>query len=222
MNAYHWDFSFLGNYKYVILAGAGHTAQLSLVIMFFGMAIGGVFALFRISGSSILRVLGSIYVELFRNVPALVMLFWFFYAIPILTGIQNDRFMTAAVAFSLYTGAYFCEIFRVAIQSVPRGQIEAALALGFSRRKQFTTIMLPQAMKKMLPSLTNEMVEVVKISAVAATIAYPELLYQAHLMSDNEYRPVEAYTAIAVVMTGGILLISGLSHYLEYRLKKSD
>jgi polar amino acid transport system permease protein len=77
-------------------------------------------------------------------------------------------------------------------------------------------------MKKMLPSLTNEMVEVVKISAVAATIAYPELLYQAHLMSDNEYRPVEAYTAIAVVMTGGILLISGLSHYLEYRLKKSD
>jgi polar amino acid transport system permease protein len=101
MNAYHWDFSFLGNYKYVILVGAGHTAQLSLVIMFFGMAIGGVFALFRISGSSILRVLGSIYVELFRNVPALVMLFWFFYAIPILTGIQNDRFMTAAVAFSL-------------------------------------------------------------------------------------------------------------------------
>ncbi|WP_321948011.1 amino acid ABC transporter permease [Paraburkholderia sp. J10-1] len=222
MDAYHWDFSFLAGYNNALLQGAAHTAYLSLTIMFFGMVIGGVFAGLASSNTTILRNISKLYVELFRNVPALVMLFWFFYAIPIMTGIQNSRLLAASIAFSLYTGAYFCEIFRSGLQSIPRGQWEAARALGFSRKSMFITVIFPQMIKRILPSLTNEIVEVVKISAVAATIAYPELLYQAQLISDTEYRPVEAYTAIALIMTAGIMALSGVSHYVEYRMKRSD
>ncbi len=219
---YQWSFSFLADYRHVLWVGALNTVRLSLVIMACGIALGCLLALMRVSRARWGRALGAVYVELFRNVPALVLLFWFYYAIPVLTGIQNDRFATAAVAFSLYTAAYFCEIFRSGIQSIVPGQWEAGAALGFGRRRLFFGLILPQVVKNSLPALTNEVIEVVKISAVAATIAYPDLLYQAKLMSDTEYRPVEAYTAVAVLVTAFILVLSTLSYLLESRLKKSS
>jgi len=222
MLTYQWDFSFLPTYKNALIQGLTNTVYLSLVIMVCGIIIGGIFAIFRSSKSTVLRFIGTLYVELLRNVPALVMLFWFFYTIPVLTGIQNGRFLTAAVAFSLYTGAYFCEIFRSGIQTIARGQWEAGYALGMSKWDVFMSLIAPQTVKRVLPALTNEIIEVVKISAVAATIAYPDLLYQAKLMSDAEYRPVEAYTAVAGILIGFILILSGLSYLLEQRLKKSD
>jgi polar amino acid transport system permease protein len=222
MLTYQWDFSFLPAYKNALLQGLMNTAQLSLVIIFCGMLLGCALALMRLSEARPLRLVGSVYVELFRNVPALVMLFWFFYTIPVLTGIQNDRFLTAAVAFSLYTAAYFCEIFRSGIQSISKGQWEAGFALGMDKRDIFLSLILPQTLKRVLPALTNEVIEVVKISAVAATIAYPDLLYQAKLMSETEYRPVEAYTAVAGILIGFILILSGISYLLERRYQRSD
>lgn len=219
---YQWSFAFLGGYKNTLLTGALNTVRLSLVIMMCGMVLGCLLALARTSRSAWMRAVGSVYIELFRNVPSLVLLFWFYYAIPVLTGLQNERFMTAAVAFSLYTAAYFCEIFRSGVLSIPRGQWEAARALAFNRRTMFIHVILPQVVKNTLPALTNEVIEVVKISAVASTIAFPELLYQAKLMSDTEYRPVEAYSAVAVLITGFIILLSTLSYVLEHRLKKSS
>lgn len=218
---YHWDFGFLLNYRHVLLQGLLNTALLSATVLACGVVIGCMMAGARLSKSKILRATGTIYVELLRNMPALVLLFWFFYTIPVLTGIQNDRFLTAATAFSLYTSAYFCEIFRSGIQTIPRGQWQAAEALGFSRWKNFANIILPQAIRNVLPALTNEAVEVVKISAVASSIAFPELLYQAKLLSDTEYRPVEAYSAVAVLMIALILCLSTLSYYLEARLEKA-
>lgn len=222
MMEYQWSFAFLGGYKQTLLIGAFNTIRLSLVVMAFGIVLGCLLALMRVSKKPWLRAIGSVYVELFRNVPALVLLFWFYYAIPVLTGLQNERFLTAAAAFSLYTAAYFCEIFRSGVQAIPPGQWEAGSALAFNHRQLFVNLILPQVLKNTLPALTNEVIEVVKISAVAATIAYPDLLYQAKLMSDTEYRPVEAYTAVAVLITGLIVLLSTLSYVLENRLKKSS
>lgn len=218
---YQWDFSFLLNYRHVLLQGLLNTAALSGVVLACGLVIGCLVVMARLSRAAPLRIAGAVYVELLRNVPALVLLFWFFYTIPVLTGIQNNRFLTAAVAFSLYAGAYFCEIFRSGIQSIPAGQWQAAAALGFGRAQLFVSIILPQAVRNVLPALTNEAIEVVKISAVAATIAYPELLYQAKLLSDTEYRPVEAYSAVAALIIGLILCLSTLSYLLEARLAKS-
>lgn len=222
MMNYQWDFSFIGNYKNALLQGLQNTVLLSLVVMFCGLVLGCILAVLRSSKSRPLSLAAATYVELLRNVPALVMLFWFYYTIPVLSGIQNNRFATAAIAFSLYSAAYFCEIFRSGLQSISRGQWEAGMALGMDKRDIFFSLILPQTIKRVLPSLTNEIIEVVKISAVAATIAYPDLLYQAKLMSETEYRPVEAYTAVAAILIGFILILSGLSYLLERNLKKSD
>lgn len=218
---YNWNFSFVWSYRDVLVEGFLNTVSLALTVLVLGFCVGMVLALVRIARSSVLNAIGTIYVELFRNVPALVLLFWFFYALPVLFGFQNDRFLTAVVAFSLYTGAYFCEILRSGIQGVPKGQWEASLALGFSRSALFFSIILPQAIKRVLPALTNEAIEVVKISAVAATIAYPDLLYSAKLISDTEYRPVEAYTIVGVLLIGFILILSGISYLIEHRMKRS-
>lgn len=219
---YQWDFSFLLNYKHVLLEGLVNTLVLSGAVLIGGLIIGTLVAACRVSNSRLFRAVGSVYVELLRNLPALVLLFWFYYTIPILTGIQNGRFLTATIAFSLYTGAYFGEIFRSGIQSIDRGQWEASKALGMSARTIFTSIIMPQAIRRTLPSLTNEAIEVIKISAFAATIAYPDALYQAKLISDTEYRPVETYTAVALMLTAVILILSALSYALELKFRKSN
>lgn len=219
---YHWDFSFILNYQNILLAGAFGTLKLSLAILLFGLACGTIFALARLSRWKALNAAGALYVEVFRNVPALVLLFWFYYVIPLLSGIQNEKFLTAVVAFSLYTGAYFCEILRGGVQSLDRGQWEASAALGMPYRTTFIYIVLPQTIRRTLPALTNEAIEVIKISSIAATIAYPEMLYQASVINNSEYRPVEAYTVIAALLTGIILVLSALSYSLERRFQKAN
>lgn len=214
---YSMDFHFLLNYRNVLLEGLIGTIQLSLAVMVTGFLIGTLLALLRVSPQPALRAVGQIYVNLLRNLPALIVLFWFFYALPLYTGMQVSRFITAWLAFSLYTAAYFCEILRGSLQKLPKGQWEAAIMLGFSRRRAFIVLMLPQALRHGLPALVNEMIEIVKISAVAATIAFPELLSQARMISDSEYRPVETYTVVAVIIMVFILLLSALAWLIEAR-----
>lgn len=214
---YQMDFGFLAAYRAVLWEGLLNTVMLSAAIALLGLLIGVVIVECRLSARRALRVFGLLYVNLLRNLPALIVLFWFFYAIPIFTQIQNDRLLTAVAAFSLYSGAYFCEILRGSINKIDKGQWDAAFALGFTRRRGFFTLILPQALRHALPSLTNEAIEVVKISSVAATVAYPELLYQAKLIGDSEYRPVETYTVVAFIIILFVLLLSAASYFIEHR-----
>ncbi|ROR11591.1 amino acid ABC transporter permease [Erwinia sp. JUb26] len=214
---YNLNFHFLLNYRAVLWEGLLNTVQLSLAIMVSGFLLGTLLALLRLSPRPAVRAVGQIYVNLLRNLPALIVLFWFFYALPLYTGMQVSRFLTAWLAFSLYTAAYFCEILRGSLQKLPAGQWEAASMLGFSRRRAFAVLMLPQALRHSLPALVNEVIEIVKISAVAATIAFPELLSQARMISDSEYRPVETYTAVAGIIMVFILLLSALAWLIEAR-----
>jgi len=219
--SYAWDFSFLPHYSLVLLRALGSTLKLAAICLAAGFILGCVFAAARTSRYVVLRLLAGAYVELFRNVPAIVLLFWFFYTIPLMTGIGNDRFLTAAIAFSLYAGAYFTEIIRSGIEAVDPGQWLAARALGFTPGALFRDIILPQAIKKMMPALANESIEVVKLTTVAATVAYPELLYTAKLLSDTEYRPVEAYTTVAGVLLIALLPMTLLLFRLERGMRRS-
>ena len=216
--AYQWDFSFLVAHRGLIGAGLLNTLKLAATSIAGGLAIGLVMGSARSARSRWLRLAGACYVELFRNIPAMVLIFWFFYAVPILTGIQNDRFLAAALALTVYAGAYFAEIYRSGIQSVERGQWEAARALGFGYYRQMRYFILPQAIRRMIPAFTNEAIELVKLTAIASTIAYTELLYDAKLLSDLEYRPVESYTAIAVVFIALLFLLSAGSRRVERAL----
>ena len=219
---YHWDFSFFLAHLDLIAAGLLNTLKLASTCLLAGLVIGAVVGVARTSASRTARALGTCYVEVFRNIPAMILIFWFYFAVPILLGIQNDRFLCAAVALSIYAGAYMAEIYRSGIQSIERGQWEAARAIGFSRRDQLRYVVLPQAIRRMIPAFTNEAVEIVKLTAIASTIAYTELLYDAKLLSDMEYRPVEAYTGIAAIFIALLFGLTFASRRLEARLRRSD
>lgn len=212
---YQWDFSFLVTNWAVIAQGLVNTLRLALTSILGGLALGLVAGAAKSSRSVLLRLVGTVWIEAFRNVPAMVLVFWCFFAIPILTGIHNDRFTVSAIALTLYASAYFGEIYRSGIESVERGQWEAAKALGFGYFDQMRYFILPQAVTRMIPAFTNEAIEVVKLTAIASTIAYAELMYAAKQLSDTEYRPVEAYTAISVLFIAVLYVLSIVSRRVE-------
>ncbi|QCI65170.1 amino acid ABC transporter permease [Phreatobacter stygius] len=212
---YQWDFSFLITNWAVVAAGLINTLKLAVTSILGGLALGLIAGSAKSSRSVLLRMVGTVWIEAFRNVPAMVLVFWCFFAVPILTGIQNDRFTVSAIALTLYASAYFGEIYRSGIESVERGQWEAAKALGFGYLDQMRYFILPQAVTRMIPAFTNEAIEVVKLTAIASTIAYAELMYAAKQLSDTEYRPVEAYTAISVLFIAVLYVLSMVSRRVE-------
>lgn len=217
---HEWDFAFLVQQQGFILKGVAGTLRLAGTCVAAGMAIGLVFAAARLSPLAPLRLLGTGYVEFFRNIPALVLIFWCYFTLPILTGMKPNAFAAAAAAVSLYAGAYMTEIFRSGIQAVERGQWEAARAMGFGYLGQMRHVVLPQALRNIMPPLTSQVMEVVKTTAVASTIAYGEVLYSAKLLRDQEFRPIESYTAVGVFFILLLALMSGASNLLERGLRR--
>lgn len=217
---HEWDFAFLLEQRHFILRGIMGTFRLAFTCVVAGMAIGLVVAAARLSPFALLRFLGTCYVEFFRNIPALVLIFWCHFTLPILTGMQPDAFVAAGTAVSLYAGGYMTEIFRSGIQSVERGQWEAARAIGFGYLGQMRYVVLPQAIRNITPPMTNQVMEVVKTTAIASTIAYGEVLYSAKLLSDQEFRPIESYTAVGIFFIVVLTLVSAASGLLERRLRR--
>jgi polar amino acid transport system permease protein len=218
---YTWDFSFLIQNYPLFLRGLLGTLKLAASALSIGLVVGVVIAMARMSKLWAVRLLASSFVELFRNIPPLILLFWFFYAIPIFLGWQSSSFFAAFVGLSLYVSAYSAEIYRTGIQSIDRGQVEAAKAVGFSYGKTMRYVVLPQAIKRMIPALTNQSIELVKSTALASTIAYAELLYEAKLVSDVEFRPLESYTTAAVIFIAVLVTLSFLSTRIERRIGQS-
>lgn len=219
---YHWNFSSIVQYRQLLYQGLAGTLQLGAISLLSALLIGIVIGLLRTSQPTGLRLVAGIYVGFFRNIPFLVQLFWFFYAIPVLTGIQAKPFFASWIALSLYGGAYFGEIYRAGIQSVERGQWEAARAIGLGYFEVMRSVVLPQAIRRMIPPLTTQAIELVKLTTVASTIAYFELLYSAKLVSDQDLRPLEAYTAVAVILISLLLVLSFIAARLERRLQAAQ
>lgn len=217
---HEWDFAFLFDQRGFILRGIMGTLGLSVTCVLAGMALGLVFAAARLSRFLVLRLIGTSYVEFFRNIPALVLIFWCYFTLPILMGTQPGAFAAAATAVSLYAGAYMTEIFRSGIQSIDRGQWEAARAIGFGYLGQMRYVVLPQALRVITPPLTSQVMEVVKTTAIASTIAYGEVLYSAKLLSDQEFRPIESYTAVGIFFIIVLALVSAASSLIERRLRR--
>jgi polar amino acid transport system permease protein len=215
---YHWDFSFLLDNVGAIFSGFINTLKLALTSVGAGLILGLIAGSAKSAKSVIFRMIGTCWIEAFRSVPAMVLIFWFYYAVPIFSGTQTDRFDVAAIALSVYASAYFGEIYRAGIQSIERGQWEAARALGFGYFDQMRYFILPQAIRRMVPAFTNEAIEIVKLTVIASTIAYAELMYTAKQLSDTEYRPVEAYTAISALFIALLFILSAASRRLERRL----
>lgn len=220
MSQYRWDFKFLLGYYPLILRGLWDALLLAASVFVLSMALGVVIGAARSSSRAALRYSAGMFIEFFRNIPALVQVFWFFYALPVLTGLQTGPFTAAATALTCYSAAYLAEIFRSGIQSIERGQWEASRSIGMSYAQQMRYVVLPQAIRRIIPALTNQAIEIVKLTTVASTIAYGEVLYYAKLLSAQEFRPLEAYTAAAGSLIGVLLVMSYASTRIERRLRR--
>lgn len=217
---YQWNFDFLLNLGPVLLQGLANTAKLWAVALSCGLLIGMIVGICRTSPSRALRVFGTFYVETIRNTPGMVQLIWFYFALPILTGMQSSAWVAAATSLSIYTGAYSAEIYRAGIASIEAGQWEAARALGFGYRDQMRYVVLPQAIMRMVPAFGNRAIELAKATTLASTIAFGELLYTAKTIAEDQMRPLETYTAVTVIFTAVLLPVSYFFVWLERRLAR--
>ena len=199
MPAFEWRWNVLNPYYGNFLEGLVITGQLSGIIiagaLFFGVILGAA----RYSKRRIFNWPATLYIEMFRNTPILVQIVWFFYAFPVLVGGQIEPFMAAVFGIGLNITAYSAEIFRGGIQSLDRGQWEAGRAIGMSYFQVMRRVILPQAIRRMVPAFANRMIEAVKATSLASTIAVADLMWQGEMLANAIYRPFEVYTAVAVV-----------------------
>ncbi|AUM73977.1 amino acid ABC transporter permease [Paracoccus jeotgali] len=162
----------------LLLKGLGVTIKLGIVSIVAGLAGGLVLALLRLYAPRPARILARIYIDIFRSLPLLVLLVIVYYALPFV-GIRMPPFWSAMCALSMVSAAYNAEVFRAGIEAVPRGQFEASEALGLSYRQSMIDVVLPQAIKIVIPPLTNNSINVIKDTALASVVAMPDLLKQA-------------------------------------------
>lgn len=211
----------LTNLKFLI-NGVFSTISVALVSITFSVILGLIFALPALSSNRALALLSRIYVEFFRAVPMLVLILWVYYGVPVLTGLQLSVFFAGVIALALCDSAFEAEIFRAGLQSVEAGQREAADALGLSYVDKLRFIILPQAIRRVLPPLGNQFVYMLKASSLLSVIGYSELTRRANELVVVEYRPLEIYSLLVMEYLVLILIASWGVRKLEQRLARSD
>jgi polar amino acid transport system permease protein len=196
---YHWDFLFLLPYASLFWRGVLVTLAYTIGTVLLGLLLGLLVGLGRLSHSKLLNLPLIAYIEAFRCTPLLVQLVWFYYALPVLLGIQIPAVVAAVMTLSLYTGAFYAEIFRGGIVSIEQGQWDAARALGLGRWHTMRLVILPQAIRRMVPPFVNQSITQLKNTSLVSTIAVPDLLYNGTLITGDTYRPLEVYTVVALI-----------------------
>ena len=181
----------------IVRAGVRNTVLLSLLVVPLGLLGGLILALLASAKHPVLRWSLMAWVDFFRAFPPLVLLILLFGGLPF-AGIELGGFVCVAIAFFLNTGAYYGEIFRAGIDSIPGGQIEAARSTGLSRLQTMTYVVLPQAVRNVLPDLLSNTLEVVKLTSLGSVVAVPELLYQARQAQSLTYNPTPLVVAAIV------------------------
>jgi len=219
---HNWNFSSVFAYWDVLLIGLSGTVKLFAISCIAGLIGGLVIGILRYSKNRWMSYPARLYVEVFRNTPVLVQIIWFFFAMPVVIGVEISAFMAAFLGITLNTAAFSAEVFRGGIQSIEREQWEAGKAIGMNYGTTMRRIILPQALKRMLPPLTSRGIEVFKMSTLASVVAYPETLQQAKLIASYEYNPIEAYTIVALMFFLVLLPMVQLTYLLERRFGKAD
>ena len=218
---HRWDFGPVWAHADLLLLGLWHTLQVTGTALACGVPLGLALALMRLSPRRVLRWPASLVIEVFRTTPPLVQLFWFFFALPILVNVEMTPFVAAALTFSIQSSAFFAEVFRGGIVSVERGQWEAGRALGMTPRQTLRRVVLPQAVKRMLPAFLERAIELMKTTTLVATVSYADLLFQANEVAQKTFRPLEVFTVAALLYFVVIWGASTLAQGLERRLAVS-
>jgi polar amino acid transport system permease protein len=205
-----------------LISGLQYTVALSATAIVISMTVGLLVALPGLSSRRPLRTASRIYVEIVRSVPLLVLILWVYYGLPQLTGIALSVFWAGVIALALSDSAFQAEIFRAGIQSIARGQYEAAYSVSLSYRDTMRYVILPQALRRILPALGNQLVYMLKMSSLVSVIGMQELTRKANELVVVEYRPLEIYTVLVLEYLVLILIVSQAVRWLERRMQADE
>ena len=201
----------------VLAASARYTLLISGAGCFLGLIIGALICVAAVSRNGAARAFAGVYVSFFRGVPLLIQLLLAFYLLP-LVGVNVPALVAAILTVGLCAAAYISEILRGALNAIPRGQAEAAIAVGLSPRAIWTRILLPQALKISMPALVNELILLVKASSLVTVVGIVEITRMSQAIASATYRPLEIYLTAAFLYLAINLVIAALGRSLERRL----
>jgi len=209
------------NLKFLI-DGLYYTIALSLTAITISIIVGLMIALPGLSSRRVPRGINRVYVEMVRAIPILVLILWVYYGLPQVAGISISVFWAGVLALTISDSAFQAEIFRAGIQSINRGQYEAAASISLNYRDTMRFVILPQAIKRILPALGNQLVYMLKMSSLVSVIGMQELTRRANELVVTEYRPLEIYTVLVLEYLVVILIVSAGVRWLERRLNAAD
>ncbi|MBV7522502.1 amino acid ABC transporter permease [Ensifer sp. ENS12] len=192
-------FAVVLKFQEALFLGLWMTLKLTLICIVLGCALGFLVALARTSKNAILRAASSVYVEFFRGTPVLVQLFWIFFCLPLILGVELSNMTSGVIALTLYMGAISSETFRASLKSVGREQLDACVALGLSHWARTTNVVLPQAVLRAAPTLLSNCVSLFKESALVSAVGMADLMFVGQNISNNTARPIEVLTIVALI-----------------------
>ncbi|MBT6896668.1 MAG: amino acid ABC transporter permease [Rhodobacteraceae bacterium] len=205
-----------------LMSGYYFTLLLSFTSIFISIAVGLLVALPGLSKNPWLRNFNRTYVEIVRSVPILVLILWVYYGLPPMTGLEINVFWAGVIALALSDSAFQAEIFRAGIQSIDKGQYEASHSISLNYKDTMRFVILPQAIRRILPALGNQLVYMLKMSSLVSVIGMQELTRKANELVVTEYRPLEIYTILVLEYLVLILVVSAGVRWLERRLKSDE
>ena len=209
----------LTNLKF-LLSGLTTTVYISVLSIIISAIVGFIVAIPSLAKNKFLTYINIGYVEIVRAIPLLVLILWIYYGLPIMTGISFSPFVSGIIALSISESAFQAEIFRAGINSIKKAQWEAGSSLGLNFFKRLRLVILPQAIKNILPALGNQFVYVLKMSSLVSIIGIGDLTRKANELVVSTYRPLEIYTFLILEYLVLILIVSYFVRKLEKRLKK--
>ena len=215
----------ISNAEFLLLQGlvgigrfGGGTLRLAVPAIVLGFAAGIILGLARLARRGWIHYPAAIYIEFIRGIPLVMVIFWFWFLVPVVIGRPVPEYWVALTAFVIFESAYIGEIVRAGIQSVPKGQIDAATAAGLNYFQTMESILLPQAIRNVIPSLVTQFIVLFKDTSMASIIGMMDLTKAAQTVSQRELRPFEMYLFIAVVYWACTYSMSRLSRWLEVRM----
>ena len=213
-------------YWNMLLSAMGKTLLLTLLSLVFAMIIGMIFALMNVGKNRAFNLIGTVYVDAVRGVPLIVLAYFIYFGVPSgikMLGIQDFRLtalQAGTIALSMNCGAYMAEIIRAGIESVDKGQMEASRSLGLSYSKSMRLVVIPQAIRTMIPSIINQFIITLKDTSILSVIGFPELTNMGKTISGNTFKPLQAWAIVGVMYMVVIITLSKVAKRIERRIQR--
>ena len=213
-------------YGTMLLKAMGHTLLLCLLSLVFASVIGMIFGLMNVGHNRLLNFIGTVYVDAVRGVPLIVLAYFIYFGIPAgirslgFTNFKMDALQAGTIALSMNCGAYMAEIVRAGIQSVDRGQMEAGRSLGLSYGAGMALIVVPQAVRTMIPSIINQFIITLKDTSILSVIGFPELTNVGKTIMGNTFKNLQAWAIVGIMYLIVITILSKVSKQIERRINR--